>query len=220
MDPTGNDATKTEFGLPIEPSFGRATSEAQLQRAAAGLRGRGISVELVDTAAQAKELVLRKLPTDQAIFTATSETVRLTGLAEEIDASGRYRSVRAQMTQLDPRTQYRDRIRLTASPDVLVGSAHALTEDGELVIASATGSQLGPISAGAGKVILVIGAQKVVADRAEAMRRLNLYAFPKEDLRARAAYGRGSVIAKTLILSREAVPDRTTVVLIREAIGY
>lgn len=213
-------ATTTEFGLAIEPAFARPATEEQLQRAAAGMRARGLTVEIVDTLAQAHALVLPWLPTDATIFTATSETVRESGLAGEIDGSGRYRSVRAQMTQLDPRSQARDRIRLTATPDVLVGSAHAVTADGELFIASATGSQIGPISAGAGRVILLVGAQKVVADRAAAARRLEFYALPKEDIRARAAYGRGSVMAKTLIVSRDPVPGRTTVVLIRQAVGF
>lgn len=210
----------TEFGLPIDESFARPASEEQLQRAAAALRARGITVELVDSLAAARELTLTLLPADQSVFTASSETVRQSGLAEIIDRSGRFQSVRARLAQLSPATQMREMVRLGAAPDVLVGSAHAVTEEGEVVIASASGSQLGPISAGAAKVLLLVGAQKVVADRAAAMRRLQFYALPKEDVRARAAYGRGSALAKTLVIDREVVPGRLTVILIRAPVGY
>jgi hypothetical protein len=177
-------------------------------------------VEIVDTPAAAKELALTRLLSDQTVLTASSETVRLSGLADAIDGDGRYRSLRAQMAKMNPATQRREMIRLGATPDVLVGSVHAVTEDGELFVASATGSQLGPLSAGAGQVILLVGAQKVVADRAAAFRRLELYALPKEDIRAHAAYGRGSTLAKILVIDREATPSRTTVILIRGPIGY
>lgn len=210
----------TEFGLPIDARFAQPAAEAQLQRAAAALRGRGMTVEIVDHPAAAKDLALTLLPAEGTIFTSTSETVRLSGLASEINESGRYQSIRAQQTKMNPATQRREMIRMGAAPDVLVGSAHAVTEDGELIVASATGSQLGPISAGAGKVILLIGSQKVVADRAAAMRRLELYALPKEDIRAHGAYGVGSMLAKILIVDREATPGRLTVILIREPIGF
>lgn len=212
--------TKTEFGLPIDPTFAIPAEEDALQRAATALRGHGFTVEIVDTAAAAKEWVLAHLPTDGSIFTGASETVRLSGLGEEIDASGRFQSIRAQLTKLDPRTQSRDRIRLGATPDVYVGSAHAVTEEGEILVASASGSQLGPVSAGAARVFLLVGAQKVVADRATALRRLQYYALPLEDRRARAAYGFPSALAKTLLLSRDLAAGRLTVVLIRAAIGF
>ncbi|MCI4337408.1 MAG: lactate utilization protein [Thermoplasmata archaeon] len=138
-----------------------------------------------------------------------------------INGSGDFQSLRAQtLAKLDPKTQFREMVRLGAAPDVVVGSAHAITEDGQIVVASASGSQLGPYSAGAGRVFLLVGAQKVVPDLETAMRRLETYAFPLEDVRAHGAYGRGSAIAKILIIRREMSPERITVVLIREAIGF
>jgi hypothetical protein len=174
----------------------------------------------VDDLAAARARVNELLPTDQSVFTAGSETLRLSGIADDINESGRFLSARKQMSQLDFATQYPEMKRLGALPAVVVGSVHAVTEDGRVVITSMTGSQLGPYAAGADKVIWVVGAQKVVADLATALRRVELYSLPKEDGRARTAYGIPSAANKTLIVDGEPAPGRITVVLVREAVGF
>lgn len=210
----------TEFGLPIDKSFGRPASEEALQRAAKALRAHNILAEIVGTAADARAYVIPILPKDQTIFTTTSETVRLSGLDDDINKSGNFRSVRQQLAKLDRQTQMPEMKRLSATPDVVVGSVHAVTEEGQLVVGSATGSQLGPYSAGAGKAVFVVGAQKVVPNLELAMRRLRFYSYPLEDIRARKAYGMPSTLAKILIINSDFPLGRSTVVLIREAIGF
>jgi hypothetical protein len=114
-----------------------------------------------------------------------------------------------------------DEIRhLIASPEVMLGSVAAVTETGSLVAASASGSQLGPYVSGAGRVILVVGTQKVVRDLEEGLRRIDEYAFPLEDARAQEAYGIHSGINKLVVINREATPGRITVVLVDEALGF
>ena len=110
--------------------------------------------------------------------------------------------------------------RLSAAPDVMLGSVQAVTETGSLVTVSASGSQLGPYASGAGHVILVVGTQKIVADLAEALRRIDDYVFPLEDARAQAAYGVHSGVNKVLIINREYTPGRITVVFVDEALGF
>jgi hypothetical protein len=212
--------TTTAHGLPIDQSFAVTASEEQLQRAAAALTSRGLAVEIVDDLDAARSLVNELLPTDRSVFTAGSETLRLSGIAEDINDSGRFLSARQQIGQLDFATQYPEMKRLGALPDVVIGSVHAITEDGRAVIASMTGSQLGPYAAGADKVIWVVGAQKVVPDLSTALRRIELYSLPQEDDRARTAYGMPSAVNKMLIVDGEATPDRITVVLVREAVGF
>ena len=102
----------------------------------------------------------------------------------------------------------------------MLGSVHAVTESGTLITASMGGSQLGPYASGAAKVILVVGTQKIVTDLEEAMARLEDYTLPLEDARAMEAYGIHSSINKLLIISREIVPGRITVVLVDEALGF
>jgi acyl-CoA hydrolase len=211
--------TKTQHGIPIDESFAKPASEEIIQKTAAALRARNFSVEVVDTPGNARAYVNSVLPKDQTIFTASSETVNLSGLDEDINRSGRYNAIRPQMEKLDYKTQRSEMRKMGAAPDVVVGSVHAITEDGRVVAASASGSQLGPYAGSAGKVIWVVGSQKLVPDLDTAMRRLQYYAYPKEDIRARAKYGMPSALLKTLIINGD-MPGRSTIVLIREPIGF
>ena len=95
-----------------------------------------------------------------------------------------------------------------------------MTETGSLVVASASGSQLGPIASGASHVIFVIGGQKIVADLESAIRRIYQYSFPLEDRRAREAYGVPSGVNNILIINDSVSPDRITAVLVDEELGF
>jgi len=211
---------RTEHGLPIDESFSRPASEGQIQRAAESLRLHNFDVKVVDTVAEARAHVASILPRDKTIFTSASETIRLSGLDEDINGSGTFLSVRQQVAKLDPRERMTEMRRRGATPDVVVGSVHAVTEDGALVAASASGSQLGPYAGGAARAIFVVGSQKVVPDLETAMRRIKLYSYPREDVRAREKYGMPSSLAKILILNGDWPRGRSTVVIVREPIGF
>jgi len=213
--------TVTTTGLPeVDQSFAVPATAEQLERTAAALRENGFTVEIADTLADARRFVHDLLPADQEVFTSTSETLRAAGLAEDIDASGRFQSLRAAQDGWDLAARF-DEVRKTRSvPDVIVGSVHAVTEHGQVVTVSASGSQLAPYAFGAGRVVWVIGAQKIVADLDTALRRANTYSLPLEDARAQEAYGMRSSIGQVLIANRETIPGRTTIVLVREPAGY
>jgi len=219
MTTTEQVQTKTQFGLPIDESFGKPASEESIQKAAIALRAHNFSVKVVDTPAEARAYVNSILPKNQSILTVSSETVRISGLDEDINRSGKFNVIRPQLEKMDRATQRAEMRRLSASPDVVVGSVHAITENGSLVAASASGSQLGPYASSAGSVILIAGSQKIVPDIDTAMRRVQYYAYPKEDIRAREKYGMPSAVLKVLTMNGD-WPGRSTVVLVREAIGY
>jgi hypothetical protein len=201
------------------PRFAEPATRRQIEAAVNGLETRNIGVHVVDTVAAARALVGELLPTDEEIFTAQSQTLRLSGIAADIDESGKFRSLRAtRLAVLEPWSA--EARRIGAAPDVVIGSAHALTEDGQIVVASASGSQLSAYAAGASKVFLVIGAQKIVTDLDAAIRRIETHALPLESERVMPLYHQPSVIGKLLVLRHEVVPHRTTVVLIREKIGF
>ncbi|GAB3491383.1 LUD domain-containing protein [Amycolatopsis cihanbeyliensis] len=199
-----------------DEKFARPATDEAIDRAAGALRGRGITVDVVDTVPGARQRVNELLPPGKAVFTAASETLRLSGITEDVDESGRFVSLREQ---LPPGDIEQFRLRGT-TPDVIVGSVHAVTEGGELLAASASGSQLAPYAAGAAQVLWVIGAQKVVPDLDTALRRIRTYSFPKEHARCLEAYGQPSVLSKILIIEREIFPGRATAVLVREPIGF
>jgi hypothetical protein len=212
--------SKTIADMPVDEAFAAPAPARRLERAAAALRGVGFTVHVADTVADARRIVNEILPRDKAVFTSTSETLRQSGLTEDIDESGRFKSVRAEQAEWDIRARHDEIRRTRSAPDVVVGSVHAVTEDGRLVIASASGSQLAPYASGAGQAIWVVGAQKVVADLDSARRRIETYCLPKEDVRAQQASGQCSIISEILVIGREVVPGRSTVVVVREAIGF
>jgi hypothetical protein len=192
----------------------------RLERTAAALTAHGFAVEVLDDAAAARERVKDLIPEGASVLTGASETLRLSGIDEDINASGRYASVRAYGMTLD-RAKDADEIRrLLASPDVAIGSVNAVTETGALVIASASGSQLPGYAGGAAHAIWVVGAQKVVPDLDAALRRIEEYVLPLESARVQVVYGGPSAVNRVLILHAEPHPGRGTVLLVREAIGY
>ncbi len=104
-------------------------------------------------------------------------------------------------------------------PDYALGSVHAVTAGGTLVIASASGSQLASYAWGAAKVIFVVGAQKLVPTLAAAQERIYQHSLPLEDARAQAAYGQHSQVGKILEIHQE-LPGPIHVVLIRQQVGF
>src|SRR6267378_3119517 len=211
---------KTKYGVPIDESFAKPASEESIQKAAEALTARNFLVKMVDTPAEARAYVESVLPKDESIFTAQSETLKTSGIDEHINRSGKYNAMRPQMEKLDYKTQRAEMRKLTAAPDVVVGSVHAITEDGRVLAASGSGSQLGAYAGSAGKVIWVVGSQKIVPDLDAAMRRLQYYAYPKEDVRVREKYGMPSGLMKILMFNGVGHAGRSTVVLVREPIGF
>jgi hypothetical protein len=201
-------------------AFADPASAECLERTGAALTAHGFAVEILDDAAAARERIKDLVQEGSTVLTGASETLRLSGIDADLNASGRYASVRARGMKLD-RAKDADEIRrLLASPDVAVGSVNAVTETGALVIASASGSQLPGYAGGAAQAIWVVGAQKVVPDLGTAMRRIDEYVLPLESARVQAVYGGPSAVNRVLILNAEPHPGRGTVLLLREAIGY
>ena len=154
-------------------------------------------------------------------MTMTSETLRETGIEELVNVSGEYQSLKNQLYSMDRATQSREMQTLGAAPEYAIGSVHAVTTHGELIIASNSGSQLPAYAYGADHVIWVVGSQKIVNDISEGMKRIEDYVLPLESERARKAYGvPGSNISKLLIIKREVNPTRATVIIVKELLGY
>jgi acyl-CoA hydrolase len=141
------------------------------------------------------------------------------GVTPEIQDSGRYEAIRPKLNRMDRETQARAMAKLASAPDYMLGSVHAVTEDGYLVAASGTGSQLAPYASGAGNLVLVVGSQKVVRDLEEALRRIREYSLPLEDSRMKSLGYPGSLVSKILIMQWER-PGRVTVILLEEPIGF
>jgi hypothetical protein len=201
-------------------SFAEPVTAQRLERSAAALTARGFTVEILDDAAAARARIKDLIPEGATVFTGASETLRLSGIEQDINASGRYDAIRARGQAMDRATQLAEIWRLISTPDVIVGSVHAVTETGSLVIASASGSQLPGYAGGSLRAIWVVGAQKVVPDLSTALRRVEDHCLPLESDRAMKVYGKPSAINRLLILNAELEPGRGIVLLLREAIGF
>jgi hypothetical protein len=214
----------SELESDLDPSlvrqFGTVADDARVGRATAALQAHGITVLRAGDAEEAKRIVLGLIPEGSQVHHGASLTLQVTGIIDAIDKSGQYEALRPRLLSMDRKTQGDEMRRLGAAPDVMLGSVQAVTETGSLLAASASGSQLGPYVSGAGRVILVVGTQKIVSDLEEGFRRVNDYAFRLEDARAQSAYGIHSAVNKVLVINRDAVPGRIAVVFVDEVLGF
>jgi hypothetical protein len=192
----------------------------RLELVADALTARGFTVEILDDVPAARARVGELIPEGASVFTGASETLRQSGIENDISTSGRYQALRPRVLAMDRATEADEIRRLLASPDVVVGSVAAVTETGSLVAASGTGSQLPSYSGGAGRRIWIIGAQKVVSDLPTAIRRVEEHCLPLESARTRVAYGQPSAVNHLLVISAELKPGHSTVLLLREPIGF
>jgi hypothetical protein len=183
------------------------------------LEEHGFSVEVVDDLDAAREAVLARIPEGSSVMTNTSVTLEETGIASAIDDGGRYESARNKMLALDFATQLKEMKAIAGQPEYALGSVHAVTREGTLVVASASGSQLASYAWGAANVIFVVGVQKLVPSAQAARERIIEHSLPLEDARAYAAYGQNSRVGKILEIHQED-PGRIHVVLIRQSVGF
>lgn len=200
-------------------SFAALPDNATLVETVAALKQRGFSVEVVDDLNAARRAVLARIPEGSSVMTNNSVTLQRTGIAEAIDNGGPFESARTRMLALDRATQLREMKAIAGQPDFALGSVHAITQKGTLVIASALGSQLAAYAWGAAQVILVAGAQKLVPDLDAAHKRIFEYSLKLENARALEAYGQASRVGKILEIHQED-PGRIHIVLIRQEVGF
>ena len=204
----------------IPDRFTTLPDEHTLQASVVALEVHGFGVEVVDDLDAARQTVLARIPEGSSVMTNTSVTLTETGIADAINDGGdRWEPARNKMFALDFATQAQEMKAIGGQPDYALGSVHAITADGTLVIASASGSQLASYAWGAANVIFVVGAQKLVPTLAAAHERIYQHSLPLEDVRAQAAYGQHSQVGKVLEIHQE-LPGRVHIVLIRQPVGY
>jgi acyl-CoA hydrolase len=199
--------------------FTALPDDETLEATVLALEEHGFSVDVVDDLDAARDAVLALIPEGASVMTNTSVTLDETGIAAAINEDGPYDSARQKMLALDFETQGQEMKAVGGQPDYALGSVHAVTPDGTLVIASASGSQLASYAWGAANVVFVVGAQKLVPSLEAARERIVEHSLKLEDARAYAAYGQNSVIGKVLEIHQEQ-PGRIHVVLIRQKVGF
>lgn len=202
--------------------WNQLASKESVDKTIKALAANGIEAKFVETGEMAKKEVLSLIPEGAEVMNMTSVTLDTIGVAKEINESGKYDSVRNKLNNMDRAIQNLEMQKIGAAPEWAVGSVHALTEDGHLLIASNSGSQLPAYASGSPHIVWVVGTQKIVKDDNKALKRIYEYVLPLEFERANKAYNitTGSNVSKLLIINKEIKPGRLTVILVGEVLGF
>lgn len=198
------------------------TTDESIQKTIEALKANGINAMVVENGQEAKEKVLGLIPQGAEVMNMTSITLDTIGIAKEINESGKYNSARNKLSKMDREAQGLEMQRIGAVMEYAVGSIHAVTEDGKVIIASNSGSQLPAYVYGASHVIWVVGTQKITKNVEEGTKRIYEYVLPLESKRANKAYNitTGSNVSKLLIINRENIEGRMTLILVKEKLGF
>lgn len=198
--------------------YGELASEESIKKTIEALASNGIHALLVDNKDAAREKVIALIPDHNEVMTMSSVTLEETGINAFVKESKEIISVRDKLTKGG--LEDMEKRRLGAAHEWVIGSVHAVTEDGHVLIASASGSQLPSYAYGASNVIWVVGTQKIVKNLDEAMERIYQYVFPLENARAMKAYGMNSSVNKILLVNKEATPGRIHIIFVKEKLGF
>jgi hypothetical protein len=194
--------------------------DMSIEKTRKALSSRGIEAIVAENREDAKSKALALIPEGSDVYCMSSMTLEETGILKEIEEGGRYRSVRKKITSIPDKAERESARRAAATSQFVIGSVHAVSEDGEAVVVSQSGSQLAPYAFSAKNVVWVVGAQKITKDIASAHRRIREYVVPLEDARARKVYGVGTSLNKTLIIERESAPGRIRMIIVKEKLGF
>jgi hypothetical protein len=209
-----------ETTLVPNKEFANLADDEQIERTAKALEANNIHVLIAENGVEAKRMFFELVSEGSEVFLGASVTLETLGIKDEIDKSGKFDAIRPKMFAMNRETQGREIRKLGGAPDFAAGSVHAVTEDGHVLIASNTGSQLGPYASGAGKVIWVVGGQKIVKDLNEGLRRIEEYCYPLEEVHMQQLYKMSTGVNKVLILNREIRPNRITMIIVKEELGF
>lgn len=200
--------------------WGKLVDDETIEKTVKALKERGIDAIVVNNGEEAKKKVIELIPQGAEVMDVTSATLDEIGLSKEIMESGRFDSVRKKIMSVDQKEMRHAMRRLSATAEYVVGSVHAVTEEGQVVVASNSGSQLPPYAFGSPNVIWVVGTQKIVKNLDEAFKRLKEHTLPLEDARMRKVYGMGSNVSKMLIFEKEVSPNRIKLIFVKEKLGF
>ncbi|KKW46473.1 MAG: hypothetical protein UY97_C0005G0018 [Parcubacteria group bacterium GW2011_GWB1_57_6] len=192
-----------------------------LAKVTKGLAGRGFLPEVAPTSADALARITRLIPAGASVMNGSSRTLEEIGFVEYLKngTHGWNNLHAAVLAEKDPERQKELR-KLSVISDYYLGSAHAITEAGEIVIASNTGSQLPHVVYTSPNIILVVGTQKIVRDLPDAFERIDTYILPLEDVNILKKYGSHTAHSKTVILHQEKQNRRVHVIFVNEKLGF
>jgi len=196
-------------------------SDEAVKKAAEAVKDRAIRVITVDKRTDALHKLEEIIPGGAEVMTASSTTLQEIGFIDLLK-SGKHpwRNLKEELlSETDPLKQLELRQK-SVTAQYFLGSVHAVAQTGEIVVASASGSQVPAYAYSSPNVIWVIGVQKIVPTLKEAITRVGEYVLPLEDARMKREGFPGSMIGKLLILEHEMMPGRITAIFVKERLGF
>ena len=210
-------ATDTE----IDTTLDEIPTDEAIETAVENLESNGFDVVVADSAADALETLQAQIPTGASVMNGHSTTLEEVGFTDYLtEGDHEWESLPDTIHRIDDDAKRQDARRESQTADYFLGGINAISQTGELVAGDRSGSRIGAYPFAASNVVIVSGVNKIVPTLDDALDRLESVAYPLENERANDAYGVGSAIAKQLIFRQELEDGRTTVVLIREQLGY
>jgi hypothetical protein len=202
--------------------YNTLASKSVIKKVMDAVKQRGITPELVDTKEDALRRLQRMIPSEAEVMTGSSTTLNQIGFTDLLK-SGKHTWKNWKdiiLSEKDGAKQMELR-RKSVLSEYFLGSVHAIAETGEMVIASASGSQLPAYIFTSNNVIWVAGTQKITPALPDAIKRVEEYVFPTEDARMKMEGAAGSTIGKLLIFEKEINPARKlTLILVNEILGF
>jgi hypothetical protein len=197
----------------------KLADEITVRKVADALSKRGIRVRIAENKREVMEQVMNLIPRHAELTTANSITLDQIGMNDAI-MNGEFVSLKEMLDVEGSAYVRNDAWRKAVTPQYGVGSVHAITENGEMVVASSSGSQLSFYAYTAEKLVLVVGTQKIVKDLNQAIDRVYQFALPLVTEQEARMGVVGTDVNKILIVEKEHILDRTTVVLVKERLGF
>ncbi|EMA11138.1 MULTISPECIES: lactate utilization protein [Haloarcula] len=205
----------------IDESLDELASEETIEETVENLEANGFEVIVVDSADDALAELQSLIPAEASVMNGHSTTLEEIGFDEYLsDGDHGWESLPEEIWSIDDDAKRQAARRESQTADYFLGGINGISQTGELVAADRSGSRIGAYPFAASNVVIVSGVNKIVPTLEDALDRLETVAYPLENERAKEAYGVDSAIAKQLILRQELEEGRTTVVLIREHLGY
>lgn len=201
--------------------WARIPTEDELNDTIKNMKSRGMNVILVENKEEALEKIKKIIQKGASVANGSSTTLNEIGFVEYL-MSGKHgwKNLHEDVLKEKDPAKQADLRRKMDTADYFLGSVNAISKNGELVACDASGSRVGAYPFAAKNLLIVAGIQKVTDNLEEAMKRVREYVFPLENERAKKAYGMGSTLGKWAIIEHEKIPSRTSIILVKEKLGF
>lgn len=204
-------------------TYNSLASDESVSATEKALKGNGFLAEVFEAGEEALNRIKELIPEGASVMNGSSRTLEEIGFTDYLKKNAHgWKNLHEEILLEKDGAKQMELRKYAVMSDFYLGSVHAIPETGELVIASASGSQLAHLVYTSQNIILVAGTQKIVSTLADAHKRITEYVFPLEDARMKSVGYPGSVLGKEIILHKEPsmMGRKVYVLLVKEKLGF